>query len=169
MAIATPVSRLSEAGKVALDFARRQTLRMVQDIPTDKLTYQPVPNANHALWILGHLARSDDLFQSELGGRKSVLDASWAKVFDTGTKPVSDRKTYPPIEQIKVGLDRSHKALVEWLASLDEQKLASPLPGDWAKFAPTYGDVAGSITWHEGFHAGQLSVIRRGLGLPPTM
>lgn len=169
MAITTPTSNLSAAAKVALDFARKQTLRLAQDIPSDKLTYQPVPNANNAIWILGHLAWSEDLFQSKLGERKSVLDESWATLFATGTKPTSNRSAYPPIEQIKAGLDRSRKALLEWLGSMDDRKLAQPLPGDWAKFAPTFGAVEGSIAWHEGLHAGQLSVVRRGLGLPPTM
>jgi DinB family protein len=169
MPIATHSSTIPAPAKAALEFARRQTLRLAQDIPSDKLCYQPVPNANHALWVLGHLAWCDDLFQSQLGGRKPVLDESWAKLFATGTKPTNNRNAYPPIEQIKAGLDRSRKALLEWLGSLDERTLATPLPDKWKEFAPTYGAVPGSCACHEGMHAGQLSVIRRGLGLAPTM
>jgi hypothetical protein len=169
MAVAPPASKPASAGRFALDFARRQTLRLVQDIPSDKLTWQPLPEANHALWVLGHLAWTEDSILVELAGRTSVLGESWKKHFGAGSKPSGNRSAYPPVEQIKAGLDRSRKALLEWLGSMDERKLASPLPSGWDMFAPTFGDLPGSLAWHEGLHAGQVSVVRRGLGLPPTM
>ena len=170
MAIATTTtSNLLESGKAALDLARRQTLRLAQDIPPDKLCHQPVPNANHALWVLGHLAVSDDYFQSQLGGRKPVLDESWNKLFATGSKPTSNRSAYPKLDEVKAGMERSRKALLDWLGSLDDRKLMSPMPANWTEFAPTFAALAGTVAWHEGLHAGQLSVVRRSLGLPPTM
>ena len=71
-------STLFDTGKAAMDLARRCTLKLVDGIPRDKLCHQPVPNANHALWVLGHLACSDDFFASHLGDHESSIDEKWA-------------------------------------------------------------------------------------------
>lgn len=60
-----------EHGLSVLGFSRRALLGISEDIPASKLTFQPFPGANHALWILGHLAATDDYFLTTLGARKS--------------------------------------------------------------------------------------------------
>ena len=47
------------------------------------------------------------------------------------------------------------------------ERLAAALPEDWQVFAKSYGVLINTIAWHEGMHAGQLTVIRRELGLGP--
>jgi hypothetical protein len=37
---------------------------------------------------------------------------------------------------------------------------------EWQAFAPTMADVPTFAAWHEGYHSGQLSMVRKGLGLP---
>ncbi len=162
-------SNLVENGKAALDLARRQTLKLVDDIPADKLCHQPVPHANHAIWVLGHLAYSDDGFTAALGQRESVIDESWKELFGMGSKPSPDASKYPSLDDIKAALKRTRKALIDWIESLDEQQLLTPLPEGWNVFAPNNAAVLPSLAWHEGFHAGQLSAVRRSLGLPSTM
>lgn len=162
-------SNLVENGKAALDLARRQTLKLVDDIPADKLCHQPVAGTNHALWVLGHLAYSDDGFTTALGERESVIDESWKELFGMGSKPGPDPAKYPSLDDIKAALPRARTALIDWIESLDEEQLLKPLPEGWDVFAPNYAAVLPSLAWHEGFHAGQLSAVRRSLGLPGTM
>ena len=52
---------------------------------------------------------------------------------------------------------------------MDEQQLLTPLPDEMSSFAPNFAAVMSSIAWHEGFHAGQLSAVRRSLGLPRAL
>ena len=66
-------------------------------------------------------------------------------------------------------MERSRKALYDWIESLDEEQLMTPLPGDWSRFAPNNVGVLAALAWHEGLHAGQLSAVRRELGLPSSM
>jgi hypothetical protein len=158
-------STLFDTGKAAMDLARRCTLKMVDGIPPDKLCHQPVPGANHALWVLGHLACSDDYFATSLGGRDSVIDPKWQELFGMGSKPVADPGVYPSPEEIMAGLEKARQSMLETFREMGEQKLTSATPDDWQAFAPTYAAVMGSIAFHEGFHAGQLSAVRRSLGL----
>ncbi|MCZ6816774.1 MAG: DinB family protein, partial [Planctomycetota bacterium] len=57
--------------------------------------------------------------------------------------------------------------LVAWFLSMSGERLAAALPEDWQVFAKSYGVLINTIAWHEGMHAGQLTVIRRELGLGP--
>jgi hypothetical protein len=56
-------------GVAMLEFARRVTLGLLEDIPEDKLFYQPFPGANHAIWIIGHVAWDDNFLLTALAGR----------------------------------------------------------------------------------------------------
>ena len=155
-----------EIGKATLEFARHGTVRLVEDIPADKLCHQPLGNTNHALWVLGHLACTDNFFLTSLAGRDPVIDESWNALFGMGSEPTEDPAAYPSPDEVKAGLDRARKAFLDWFQSLDERQLQEPLPEELRGFAPNYAGVMSSVAWHEGFHAGQLSAVRRSLGLP---
>jgi hypothetical protein len=158
-------STLFDTGKAAMDLARRCTLKLVDGIPPDRLCHQPVPNANHALWVLGHLACSDGFFATHLGDHEPVIDEKWSELFGMGSKPINDPGAYPSLEEVMAGLERARQAILETFQAMGEQKLMSPTPDDWQVFAPTYAAVMGSVAFHEGFHAGQLSAVRRSLSL----
>ena len=47
------------------------------------------------------------------------------------------------------------------------EQLISPVPEEWNSFGANYGILMGTLAWHEGLHAGQLTVIRKSLGIVP--
>lgn len=164
----TTTSTLSsiDGGLAALEFARGATLKLAADIPEDKMTHRPQPGANHAAWLLGHLAYADDGFHAKLSGNPSQLSENHAALFGMGSEPTDDADAYPSKAELIATLEKTHATLVEWFQSLDEEKLASPLPEDWAMFGPNHAAVASTLAWHEGMHAGQLVEVRRSLDLP---
>ncbi len=158
-----------EAGKATLDLARKTTLKMIDDIPAGKICHQPVAKANHALWVLGHVACTDDYFLTSVGGAKPLLDESWSKRFGSGSTPGIDAKAYPSLADVKAAAAKTRAALVKWFESMDDAKFGTAFTGDMVGFAPNYGTLPISIAWHEGFHSGQISAVRRSLGLPNAM
>ena len=87
----TAISNAFEIGKATLDLARIWTFKLTEGIPKDKLTFQPVPKTNHALWILGHCAVSDEHFPKAMGADGgAALDPSWGELFCMGYTPVDD-------------------------------------------------------------------------------
>ena len=156
-----------ESGLNVLAFARHATLGFISDIPPDKLHHQPTEGGNHALWILGHLAVSDDLFLSKLGGTPAKCAEDWFKRFGMGSKPSPNAKDYPPVAEVKDHLAARREDLLVWFKSMDEAKLRESLPAGWTEFAPTYAGLMFSMAWHEGLHGGQLTIIRKSLGLAP--
>jgi uncharacterized damage-inducible protein DinB len=168
MSTATSFS-LFETGKATMDLARNCTLKLADGVPADKTCHQPVPNSNHVIWVLGHLACTDDWFAASQGNRDSVIDESWGKLFGMGSTPTDDATAYPSLDEIKAALERARQTLLEVFEAMDEKKLKSPVPDELKPFAPTYAAIMSSIAWHEGFHSGQLSAVRRSLGLPHAL
>lgn len=159
--------QLVETGLATLEFSRRQLLSLLEDVPDDKLTHPPSPGANHALWIVGHLASADNFFMTTLGKQPACVKEEWAGLFGMGSTPVADASKYPSLAQLKDVAHSSRTRLCEWFGSLDETQLFTELPEDFKTFAPHFGGLMFSIAWHEGLHTGQLSAVRRSLGIPP--
>lgn len=161
--------QLVDSGVAVLDFARSNTLSFLADVPEDKWCHQAIAGANHALWVVGHLAVVDDYFISSFGGQDSRLPEAWGELFGMGSTPSSDASAYPRPAEIRDALGSRRADLIAWFESLSDDKLVAPLSGDWEKFAPNTVGLAFSIAWHEGLHAGQLTVVRKSLGLAPKL
>jgi uncharacterized damage-inducible protein DinB len=156
-----------EGGFERLEFARRVTLMLTEEIPDDQLCHQPFGGTNHALWNLGHVAATDNFFMSAVGGLASRHPNSWNALFGPGSQPKPDLSAYPSIAEIRGALAANREALVAWFKSMSDEELRSPLPEELKGFASCRAALPGSIAWHEGFHAGQISVVRKSLGLKP--
>lgn len=152
-----------------MNLARSKVLDLAKDIPEDKLTWAPLPGGNHALWVLGHLAWTDDYFVAFFSKKPSAISPDWPKRFGMGSTPTTDASAYPSLAQVKDSMCNARDRLIDWFKLMDEKQLLSPLPSDWTGFAPNFACMMNSIAWHEGLHAGQLSVCCRGLGIKPKM
>jgi uncharacterized damage-inducible protein DinB len=160
-------SSLIAPGLHALNFGRRATLGYFEDIPDDKLCFQACPGANHALWVLGHLAMTDEYFLDNVGGKPRNKFDAWEKKFFMGSKPTPSPADYPPASEVKQVLDQNRRTLLDWFGGMSDAELVRPIEGDMGQFAPTRAALVSTIAWHEGMHAGQLTVIRKSLGIAP--
>lgn len=158
-----------ETGKAALEFSRGMTLKLLEGIPADKRCHQPTPAANHVLWVLGHLANTDDFFLSTLTNSEPKLCEKHRTLFGMGSKPTANAADYPAYEDILESLNTRRAALLGWYSTLTDETMKQPLPGDLAQFAPSLAAFASTLAWHEGLHAGQISVVRKSLGLAPAI
>jgi len=151
-----------------LRFARGAFMKMFDGIPDEKYATQPKGCANHALWTLGHIVCTDDFCLTEFAKQPSALPESWHGIFGMGSKPVADASKYPPLADVRKALAERRAAVEAWVLSLTPAQLQVKTSQDWQPYAPTIADVIGFITWHEGYHGGQLAPFRRGLGLSPA-
>lgn len=143
--------------------ARRMTLGLLEGIAESDWLHQPVPDGQHVRWILGHLAIADDWALVSLGlpRQRTQLDA-----YFTGRPITPDPNAYPQPQVLREHFDAAHEAYVSRLAAIDETDLQRTTSGPIADFAPNLATLVSSHVWHEGFHGGQLALIRRSLGLP---
>lgn len=157
-----------ENGVNLLKFSRSTLMVLIDQIPEDKLCYQPFPGSNHALWILGHLTVDDNGYLTALAGKPSKIPAEWDQLFGMGSTPTSALSRYPPFNQLRDLSQQCREELIGWFQGMTDEKLAEPLPPEHGPFAANYGALISAIAWHEGIHEGQLTVVRKSLGIKPA-
>lgn len=143
-----------------LDLARSMTDKLVDGFPDDKAVFQPQPWINHVLWQVGHIGRTDDWITGMFDGHESEAPTGYAELFDFGSALVDD---YPPFDEVIAFYRTSRQRLLNALDGASDDQLARNVP-EWG--TDMLGVMFGQA-WHEGWHAGQISVIRKSLGLKP--
>lgn len=155
-----------------LDWARMCTDNLLETFPAGKATFRTGEHDLHATWILGHLALTEGWVLGMLtpGGRqKEIFPEEWVEANHFGYgSTVQSPDTYPAFEEVLRVFRAMHEALLDWLDNADDEALGAPLDDGGTGFAKTPGDAISRMAWHEGWHAGQLSTLRRALGLSPA-
>jgi hypothetical protein len=152
---------LKERAEAVLVMSRKQFDRLLAGFPEDKATYQPTPAVNHATWIVGHVAHTEDWVGGALDGGPSALPADYEALFAYGSKMKSPGE-YPPLAEVTKHLRAARDRLLAGLRAATEEKLAEHVP----ELDSDLMDVVLLGAFHEGWHCGQLSIIRRSLNLP---
>ena len=122
----------------------------------------PVEGANHAAWLLGHVACSEDSLVSQItGGAKRIPDATH-ELFKDGSTCVGDASKYPSRAQIDKLFRDSRANTMEALTRYDDRQWDEPSPEGWDKSVfPTMGAMWGLQGTHQFWHLGQLTVCRQ--------
>ena len=167
MSNATTESTLLMSGLSAMRFGRG-FLKMLLEQTFDDLFYKPAfEGANHAAWVVGHLALTDNAFLVDVAGQDSKLPEEWNALFGVNTKAIPDPKKYPFRAELMSVLDERRAALESWLSTLSDAELLKPIEGDFGMFAANRAQLGSSCSFHDAFHAAQISATRRVSGLPP--
>ncbi|QDT38454.1 DinB family protein [Stratiformator vulcanicus] len=160
-----------ETIKAALELCYNWTHRLAADCKDIALTF-PTPNGgNHPMWVVGHAAHASAGLLSLIDGRPNPY-AEWDAIFQGGTQPVADPTKYPPYEEVLAAYEASHRALIEYVDSIDESKLDDPPAVVMEAFADnpdfkTIGRLLLFIAMHDMSHRGQLADARRAAGRGP--
>jgi hypothetical protein len=166
MTSAAGIAAARDRSLAALDFARQCTRRLLEDFPTEMAAYQLAGEGPHALWILGHLAVSDEWIEGMIAPFESRLPKSYKMHFGHQSTPHRDADAYPLFHEVIAHFEASRKQLISAVHSATDDQLLRQLGDEGVGFANDPLDAVTKTAWHEGWHAGQLSRIRLSLGLP---
>jgi uncharacterized damage-inducible protein DinB len=150
----------------AYQFQRQYLTLLVEDIPEEKMTFQPAGVVNHPAWQLAHLAVVQDRLVQILGG-KSKLDPDWEKRFGRGSTPAPAGAGHPTRADLLGIIDERRGEFVRLFSRLGAEELAKQpsVPG----VPPLFKSLGMFLTFvmmsHESTHLGQLSVWRRAMGM----
>jgi hypothetical protein len=161
---------VAEARRRALDalhFARLCTRDLLEGFPEEQLVHQLAPGDVHALWILGHLAVSDEWIEGMIAPFESRLPAHYKKSFGHKSIPIPEPGYYPMLPEVREHFESSRRQLIAAVENAEPEQLLRELGDAGVGFASDPLDAVNKTAWHEGWHAGQLSRIRRAIGLPP--
>lgn len=132
-------------------------------------THQVHPNANHALWFVGHMGVSDNFFISQVAPDRVRPTPEFNALFGTGSRPVGDPAAYPPVEAVLDFMRERRRTLLDVLDRLTEAEMATPAAKSVSNLLPDFAAAFQMAIWHEGLHSGQVSVTHRALGHTPVM
>ncbi len=118
--------------------------------------------ANHAQWLLGHLASTRRWALRLLG---QIADtAEWEQHFGQNCPPTPQGDDIAP-ELLREAFLKNGEHLRRYLAGLDEEHVGAP----FRKFPDGSSTVAGGVHFlhfHETYHLGQIGLLRRLQGKP---
>lgn len=152
-----------------LNWTHEFTGKLLAGFSTDTLTAQVGPTDNHALWQIGHLASAYSWFASMLDGKPSTLGETFDKTFGWGSKPTPDAGAYPDHAMVRKVHDDQFQRLIRAAERLSDADAHEPTAINSNGFAKDKLDALHKCLWHEGWHHGQLSALRRALGMPGVM
>ena len=124
---------------------------LLVDVTAKSASARPIVGA-HSIWEIAlHIATWDEVVRRRLEGEMIVdlpPEVDWPTVRDTSEE--AWRKTVQDLE-------RSHRALREAIARLDDARLAQGVPG---KRHSVYIELHG-IVQHDLYHAGQIALLKK--------
>jgi hypothetical protein len=124
------------------------------------------PTANHPLWIVGHIATTDNSILKLLGSPAAVDKSSWMPLFGRDSVPLDDFAAYPsPAELLPFFRERRERFL-EHLATLSDEDLAQPVPPGGPPIFTDIASVYERMCFHEAMHMGQMTVARQAMKHP---
>ena len=153
-----------------LHSTRQMSEKLLADFKTPHdWVHQVHPGCNHALWFAGHMANTDNFLLSLVSPTSAVALEDWSPRFGMGSQPTDQPDQYPPPETVLATMRERRAKLLEVLSQLTDDALAGKTPAGAPEFLPDFAAVFELAIWHEGLHAGQLSVTRRALGHKPLV
>jgi uncharacterized damage-inducible protein DinB len=149
---------------------RKNTLTIANDIPEDKYSFRPAPDARSVGELLAHIAVAHS-FQHQVHAqeRRTTLDgfnfpALMQRLTAEEKAPRSKAQT---IEMLRASGD----AWAGWLDGLTENFLSEPVAMPAGAPTPTRSrfEMILSVKEHEMHHRGQLMMIERMVGVVPHL
>jgi uncharacterized damage-inducible protein DinB len=160
---------MSSIQPVSKQFALQSRLfnNVLEGISDNKGPERLSEYVNHLQWIAGHLTNSRYRFAPMLG-----LDAAfpYVEIYSDLTQPPPHNRAidasikYPALTEIKKYWNRLTTGFVDGVSGLSSAQLESETPIR-VPTGNTLSDLLSFIASHESYHIGQMSIIRKYLGL----
>lgn len=139
--------------------------KAIEGIPAEDWFRKPGDDSNHLMWVLGHLVVH----------RGSVLkiagvdwSSSWGDLFARGSERVADAE-YPTVDEMRTAWTEISEQLAGALRQASADLLEAPAPDGPPSFDKKVGGTIAFYAFHDTYHAGQVSYLRKWLGHGQTI
>ena len=147
--------------KAQFDFHTRLFNNVTEEISDNESGIRNSEHINNMKWIAGHL------LNTRLGGMSRIAglqpDNSYDAQFGRGNS-FDPNASYPPIEEIREKWQATAAAIGEGIANMPEEVAASKSPSQAPIADDTILGLAAFFVSHEGYHIGQLGMLRKMIG-----
>ncbi len=160
------------AAKGQICFARDYVQQLLDATPVEHWYTIPDGCHTHIAWQMGHLTVSQyGLLMFRLRGRHpddlELMPGKFRKGFSRGSTPKPDPADNPSIDDLKHRFATVFETSCKILEAVTAEVLMQPIEMPFAVYPTNLGGIL-FCPLHEQIHAGQIGMIRRGLGLAPV-
>ncbi|HSU83204.1 MAG TPA: DinB family protein [Thermoanaerobaculia bacterium] len=142
------------------EFSHMALTRNLEGVTHEESLRAPEPGGNALNWVLGHILYHRNMVMNLLG-QPPVWDPDKAARYARGSAPLAPGEDPQPFEEMRAELDKSQEPLVAALQAATEEQLAAPAENGKPLF-----ERLTLLGFHEGYHGGQIGLLRRILGHP---
>ena len=139
--------------------------KAIDDVKAEDWFRQPGDDSNHLMWLLGHIVVHRGHVLKMLGGD---WNTSWAPLFARGMERV-DEAQYPSIEEMRNAWSQVSEQLKSAINGSPEDVFANAVPEGVPSFDKKIGGSVAFFAFHDTYHAGQVSYLRKWLGYGQTV
>jgi len=137
--------------------------RNLNELTHDDSVFIPEPSGNCINWVLGHIISARGTMLLLSGAGAPIFTHEEAAAYQRGSAAMKEGDPGMDLALLKSALEESQKKLVPALQALSDEALAAPVPEKY-KRPPLTGSVGDALTrlcYHEGYHNGQIGILRR--------
>lgn len=146
-------------------FADRTVGQNVKDVTHAESLVAPPVGGNPMNWILGHIVCTRS-HMFVMAGMPDFWTDEERAAYERGSRPLAGEDA-APFEDLVATYARTTAEVRGFLEGLVAAELDRAVPQGTPDFlGGTIGEALLAFAWHEGYHAGQLGVVRRTLGKP---
>jgi hypothetical protein len=139
--------------------------KAIADVAPEDWFRKPGDDSNHLLWVMGHLIVHRGRTLQVLG---ADWDASWASLFARGAERIADAE-YPTGEEMREAWSQVSAELSAALRNASPNALGQAAPKGPPSFDGKLGGTVAFFAFHDTYHTGQISYLRKWLGYGQTV
>jgi hypothetical protein len=121
---------------------------------------QPQPAGNCLNWVVGHLLCVYDQLLPLLG-QAPVMQPGALKRYERGSAPIKSASEAMELSYLLTGIDEAVARVDAGLQGLSDETLDSPAPFSPTGRPETVRSLVSLILFHQAYHTGQASLLRR--------
>lgn len=150
-----------------LKFPYRMLVALCEDF-SDEEARQSVGGNKALVWYLGHVTIAVDYLLMLYTGAESAISKENRKRFGRGSDGMADFSDAPSKDEMVALFEDVHKRLMGFLETLAPEDMQREAAGETVipMFAKL-GTAISLVVAHDGYHAGQIAVLRRAMGKDP--
>lgn len=145
------------------EFSYMALNRNLADLSHDDSIFIPEPSGNCINWVVGHIVTARGMMLLLTGVGAPIFSEVEAAVFARGSAAMKSGENAMELDRLKAALEESQKKLIPALQGLSDEFLAAEVPEKLKRppLTGTIGDALARLCYHEGYHNGQIGILRR--------
>ena len=139
--------------------------KTIADIGPEDWFRSPGDDSNHLIWVVGHLIVHRGAVLKLVG---IDWNSSWEALFAPGAKRI-DHSGCPPIDEMRAAWNDTSAQLADSLRQVPSETLDKPASDGQLSFDKKLSGVVAFYAFHDTYHSGQVSYLRKWLGYGQTV